>query len=205
MLDYFIKWAPEPQARQTDVRAVSASEDLFSGFVFKIQANMDPKHRDRMAFLRICSGKYKKGMKIKQVRTGKLMRISDAVGFKAGSRISLDAAEAGDIIGFHNHGSIQIGDTFTEGEQLRFAGIPYFAPELFKRIRLRDPLKTKQLRMGIKQLSEEVTDIPLSFSIAIQSETACRSLFLALTVPAIWIILPSNSNFSVIVVLPASG
>ena len=155
MLDYFIKWAPEPQARQTDVRAVSASEDLFSGFVFKIQANMDPKHRDRMAFLRICSGKYKKGMKIKQVRTGKLMRISDAVGFKAGTRISLDAAEAGDIIGFHNHGSIQIGDTFTEGEQLRFAGIPYFAPELFKRIRLRDPLKAKQLRMGIKQLSEE--------------------------------------------------
>ena len=155
MLDHFVKWAPQPQAREANARSISPLEKQFTGFVFKIQANMDPKHRDRMAFLRICSGKYEKGMKLMQVRTGKSMRISDAVGFKAGARISLEKAETGDIIGIHNHGSIQIGDTFTEGEELKFSGIPYFAPELFRRIRLSNPLKAKQLRMGIKQLSEE--------------------------------------------------
>jgi peptide chain release factor 3 len=136
-------------------REVVASEDKFSGFVFKIQANMDPKHRDRIAFMRICSGKYTKGMKMKHVRTGKDVRISDAFSFKAGERISVEEAVAGDIIGLHNHGSIQIGDTFTEGEALKFSGIPHFAPELFKRIRLKDPLKAKQLQNGIRQLSEE--------------------------------------------------
>ena len=155
MLNDFVRWAPQPQPRATLDREVSAEEAKFSGFVFKIQANMDPKHRDRIAFLRICSGTYTKGMKIKHVRTGKDMRIADAFSFKAGERISVEEAVAGDIIGLHNHGSIQIGDTFTEGESLKFTGIPHFAPELFKRIRLKDPLKTKQLQNGIRQLSEE--------------------------------------------------
>ncbi|MDE0746575.1 MAG: peptide chain release factor 3 [Porticoccaceae bacterium] len=155
MLDYFVRWAPSPQPRQAAEREVVADEPKFSGFVFKIQANMDPKHRDRIAFLRICSGKYTKGMKMKHVRTGKDVRVADAFSFKAGERISVNEAEAGDIIGLHNHGSIQIGDTFTDGETLKFSGIPHFAPELFKRIRLRDPLRAKQLQNGIRQLSEE--------------------------------------------------
>ena len=155
MLDDFVRWAPPPQPRATKEREVVADEKKFSGFVFKIQANMDPKHRDRIAFLRICSGKYTKGMKMKHVRTGKTVRIADAFSFKAGERISLEEAQAGDIIGLHNHGSIQIGDAFTEGEDLKFSGIPHFAPELFKRIRLADPLRAKQLQNGIRQLSEE--------------------------------------------------
>ncbi|MAH73508.1 MAG: peptide chain release factor 3 [Cellvibrionales bacterium TMED49] len=155
MLDDFIRWAPEPQPRMTLIREVSPTETAFSGFVFKIQANMDLKHRDRIAFLRICSGQYRRGMRIKHVRTGKEVRVSDAFSFKAGERASLDEAQAGDIIGLHNHGSIQIGDTFTEGEQLKFLGIPHFAPELFKLIRLKDPMKAKQLQKGIRQLSEE--------------------------------------------------
>jgi peptide chain release factor 3 len=154
-LDDFVRWAPPPQPRETKQREVLASDNKFSGFVFKIQANMDPKHRDRIAFMRICSGTYSKGMKMKHVRTGKGMRISDAFSFKAGERISVEQAVAGDIIGLHNHGSIQIGDTFTEGEELKFSGIPHFAPELFKRIRLKDPLRAKQLQNGIRQLSEE--------------------------------------------------
>ena len=155
LLDDFVRWAPPPQPRAAKQREVLASDNKFSGFVFKIQANMDPKHRDRIAFMRICSGTYTKGMKMKHVRTGKDMRVSDAFSFKAGERISVEQAVAGDIIGLHNHGSIQIGDTFTEGEELKFSGIPHFAPELFKRIRLKDPLKAKQLQNGIRQLSEE--------------------------------------------------
>ena len=155
MLNIFVQKAPPPLSRSALERNVAANEEKFSGFVFKIQANMDPKHRDRIAFLRICSGKYTKGMKIHHVRQKKDLRISDAVGFKAGERVSLDEAIAGDIIGLHNHGTIQIGDTFTTGEDLKFTGIPYFSPELFRRIRLLDPLKMKQLKKGIKQLSEE--------------------------------------------------
>ena len=155
MLNSFIELAPPPQSRKAIERNVDANEEDFSGFVFKIQANMDPKHRDRIAFIRVCSGRYIKGMKIHHVRQKKDLRISDAVGFKAGERISLDEAIAGDIIGLHNHGTIQIGDTFTTGEQLKFTGIPYFSPELFRRIRLCDPLKMKQLKKGIQQLSEE--------------------------------------------------
>lgn len=155
MLDGLVEWAPKPQARSTDDREISADEDKFSGFVFKIQANMDPKHRDRIAFCRIVSGKYEKGMKMHQTRIGKDVRISDAVTFLAGDRSHTEEAYAGDIIGLHNHGSIQIGDTFTAGEKFRFNGIPNFAPELFKRIRLKDPLKQKQLQKGLIQLSEE--------------------------------------------------
>ena len=155
MLDHFVEWAPNPQARATQSRIVSAAEAEFSGFVFKIQANMDPKHRDRIAFLRICSGRYDKGMKMRHVRAGKEVKIADAVTFKAGERVLVEAAVSGDIIGLHNHGTIQIGDTFTLGEELRYTGIPHFAPELFRRIRLKDPMKLKALQKGLQQLSEE--------------------------------------------------
>lgn len=155
MLDHFVEWAPNPQARATQGRVVSAAEADFTGFVFKIQANMDPKHRDRIAFLRICSGRYDKGMKMRHVRAGKEVKIADAVTFKAGERVLVEAAVSGDIIGLHNHGTIQIGDTFTLGEELRYTGIPHFAPELFRRIRLKDPMKLKALQKGLQQLSEE--------------------------------------------------
>ncbi|MDY2946295.1 MAG: peptide chain release factor 3 [Mannheimia varigena] len=154
-LDGLTEWAPAPQARESDSRTVDASEEKFSGFVFKIQANMDPKHRDRVAFMRVVSGKYEKGMKLKHVRIGKDVVISDALTFMAGDRSHAEEAYAGDIIGLHNHGTIQIGDTFTQGENLKFTGIPNFAPELFRRIRLKDPLKQKQLLKGLVQLSEE--------------------------------------------------
>src|SRR5690606_11943630 len=123
----------------------------FSGFVFKIQANMDPKHRDRIAFMRVCSGTYNKNMKMQHVRIGKEVRVADAVTFLAGDRYNVEEAISGDIIGLHNHGTIQIGDTFTEGEELKFTGIPHFAPELFKRVRSKDPLKMKQLQKGLQQ------------------------------------------------------
>lgn len=155
VLDGLTEWAPSPLPRAADVRTVDAYEDKFTSFVFKIQANMDPQHRDRIAFLRICSGEYRKGMKMKHVRLGKDLRVSDAVTFMAGDRENADLAYAGDIIGLHNHGTIQIGDTFTEGEQLKFSGIPNFAPELFRLIRLKDPLRAKALHKGLIQLSEE--------------------------------------------------
>ena len=156
MLDGLTAWAPEPQPRETDKDTkIDADNAKFSGFVFKIQANMDPKHRDRIAFCRIVSGKYEKGMKMRHTRINKDVRVSDALTFLAGDRALLEEAYAGDIIGLHNHGSIRIGDTFTSGEDFRFTGIPNFAPELFKRIRLKDPLKMKQLQKGLIQLSEE--------------------------------------------------
>ena len=155
MLDGLVEWAPPPLPRDGGERQVAATEDKMTGFVFKIQANMDPRHRDRIAFLRICSGRYKKGIKLKQCRTGKDLRIADALTFLAGERDNVEEAYAGDIIGLHNHGTIQIGDTFTEGEDLRFTGIPHFAPELFQRVVLNDPLKSKQLHKGLKQLAEE--------------------------------------------------
>ncbi|MGY0217450.1 peptide chain release factor 3 [Endozoicomonadaceae bacterium StTr2] len=155
MLDDFVEWAPAPLARTTDARTVEADESKFSGFVFKIQANMDPKHRDRIAFLRICSGKYTRNMKMKHVRISKDVKIADAVTFLAGDRSHVEEAVSGDIIGLHNHGTIQIGDTFTQGDMVKFTGIPHFAPELFRRVRLKDPLKLKQLQKGLQQLSEE--------------------------------------------------
>ncbi|RJT44869.1 peptide chain release factor 3 [Rahnella woolbedingensis] len=155
MLDGLMEWAPAPMPRKTDLREVKADDEKFTGFVFKIQANMDPKHRDRVAFMRVVSGKYEKGMKLRQVRTGKDVVISDALTFMAGDRSHVEEAYPGDIIGLHNHGTIQIGDTFTQGENMKFTGIPNFAPELFRRIRLRDPLKQKQLLKGLVQLSEE--------------------------------------------------
>ncbi|GGF91082.1 MULTISPECIES: peptide chain release factor 3 [Cysteiniphilum] len=155
MLDSFTEFAPSPTPRTTDVREVEAHEEPLTGFVFKIQANMDPQHRDRMAFFRICSGKYTKGMKLQHVRINKQVQISNALTFVAGERESLEEAYPGDIIGLHNHGTIQIGDTFTQGEVLKFTGVPNFAPELFRRVRLNDPLKMKALLKGLIQLSEE--------------------------------------------------
>ncbi|RZU37000.1 peptide chain release factor 3 (bRF-3) [Fluviicoccus keumensis] len=155
ILNGFVDWAPRPKPHKAAEREVEAAETGFSGFVFKIQANMDPKHRDRIAFLRVCSGKYEKGLKMQHVRVGKEVRIADALTFLAGERAHLEEAWPGDIIGLHNHGTIQIGDTFTEGENLHFLGIPHFAPEMFRRVRLKDPLKSKQLQKGLKELSEE--------------------------------------------------
>lgn len=155
LLDSFVEHAPAPKPRETDQRDVDTHEEKFTGFVFKVQANMDPNHRDRMAFVRICSGKFKQGMKLRHVRLGKDVRVPDAQTFMASSRERADECYAGDIIGLHNHGTIGIGDTFTEGEVIRFAGIPNFAPELFRRVVLKDPLKMKQLQKGLIQLSEE--------------------------------------------------
>jgi peptide chain release factor 3 len=155
LLDDFIRYAPSPLPRETTERQVLPSEPTFSGFVFKIQANMDPNHRDRIAFLRICSGSYQRGMKVLQLRTDKTVQINQALTFLAGQREHAETAYPGDIIGLHNHGTIQIGDTFTEGESLKFTGIPHFAPELFRLVRLKDPLKSKALSKGLIQLSEE--------------------------------------------------
>lgn len=155
LLDNFVQYAPSPLPRQTATRLVAPQEENFSGFVFKIQANMDPQHRDRIAFLRVCSGHYEKGSKLFHVRMGREIQIANALTFMAGDRSQLEEAYPGDIIGLHNHGTIQIGDTFTQGESLKFVGIPHFAPELFRRVRLKDPLKTKALLKGLLQLSEE--------------------------------------------------
>ena len=155
LLDGFVASAPPPQPRETDKRIVFPHDEEFSGFVFKIQANMDPRHRDRIAFLRVCSGVYDNGMRLRHVRLDKAIKNSDAVTFMAGDRVQTAKAYPGDIIGLHNHGTIQIGDVFTEGEVLRFKGVPNFAPELFRRVRVRDPLKSKQLEKGLDQLAEE--------------------------------------------------
>ncbi len=155
LLDAFVKYAPAPLPRDTKQRQVEPSEKKFSGFVFKIQANMDPAHRDRIAFLRVCSGSYKKGMKMRHVRIGKSVQISNAITFQADERRHVEEAWPGDIIGLHNHGTIQIGDTFSEGEELKYEGIPYFAPELFRRVVLKDPLRMKALQKGVLQLCEE--------------------------------------------------
>ncbi|MET0987585.1 MAG: peptide chain release factor 3 [Steroidobacteraceae bacterium] len=155
LLRAFVEHAPAPLPRPTTTRAVAATEEKLSGFVFKIQANMDPAHRDRIAFMRICSGRYTKGMRLFHVRLGKEMRINDALTFLAADRQHTEEAHAGDILGLHNHGTINIGDTFTEGESLMFTGIPNFAPELFRRVVLRDPLRMKALQKGLDQLCEE--------------------------------------------------
>ena len=154
LLDDFVEHAPPPRSRDAG-REVSATEEQFTGFVFKIQANMDPQHRDRIAFVRVCSGRFEPGMKLHQVRTGKSMKIPRATTFMASDRSHTDQAVPGDIIGIHNHGTVIIGDTFTEGEPLHFTGIPDFAPELFRRVVLRDPMRMKALQKGLEQLCEE--------------------------------------------------
>lgn len=155
LLDSFVEHAPPPSMHAAEEREVAAEEPKFSGFVFKIQANMDPQHRDRIAFLRICSGVYRRGMKLHHVRQGKAVRVADALTFMAASREQADEAYPGDILGLHNHGTISIGDSFSEGETLHFTGIPNFAPELFRRVVLADPLRMKALNKGLDQLCEE--------------------------------------------------
>ncbi len=155
LLDRFVQIAPAPQPRETRGRTVSPDEEKLSGFVFKIQANLDKAHHDRMAFLRITSGRYRRKMKLKHVRQGKMISVHNATTFMARDRVITEEAFPGDIIGLHNHGGIRIGDSFTEGEELIFSGIPSFAPELFRRARLLDPLKAKALLKGLEQLSEE--------------------------------------------------
>ena len=155
LLDTFVEMAPAPISRSTQTRHVSPYEDAFSGFVFKIQANMNPAHRDRIAFLRVCSGKFRRGMKVIHHRIGKEIALANATILMAQDRTNVEDAYPGDIIGIHNHGTIKIGDTFTEKEPLKFTGIPNFAPEHFRRIQLKNPMKSKQLQKGLSHLAEE--------------------------------------------------
>ena len=155
VLQALVDWAPPPQPRDGGERLVEPTEPAFSGFVFKIQANMDPKHRDRIAFFRICSGRYVPGMKARHLRSGRDMKLGNALTFMANERVTSEGAVAGDIIGIYNHGQLQIGDTLSDGEPLGFKGIPYFAPELFRSARPRDPMKSKQLQKGLQELGEE--------------------------------------------------
>ena len=155
ILQALTEWAPPPQPRDGGTRTVEPAEAPFSGFVFKIQANMDPKHRDRIAFFRVCSGRYVPGMKVRHLRGRREMKLANALTFMANERVISEGAVAGDIIGIHNHGQLSIGDTLSEGEPLAFKGIPYFAPELFRVARPRDPFKAKQLSKGLQELGEE--------------------------------------------------
>ncbi|MDT8317814.1 MAG: peptide chain release factor 3 [bacterium] len=155
LLEAFVELSPPPGVRAATTRDVSPEEKQFSGFVFKIQANMDPAHRDRIAFFRICSGKFTRGMKVKHHRIGKEIALSNATIFMAQDRSTVEEAYPGDIIGIHNHGTIKIGDTFTEREALKFTGIPNFAPEHFRKVYLKNPMKIKQLQKGLLQLAEE--------------------------------------------------
>ncbi|TNC95236.1 MAG: peptide chain release factor 3, partial [Gallionellaceae bacterium] len=155
ILNALLDWAPAPRERDATSRVVEPAEQPFSGFVFKIQANMDANHRDRIAFLRVCSGHFERGMKVKHLRIGKEIRVSSVVTFMANSREQVEEAYAGDIIGLPNHGNMQIGDSFSEGESLQYTGIPYFAPDFFRSVRIRNPLKVKQLHKGLQQLGEE--------------------------------------------------
>ncbi|HEY7843098.1 MAG TPA: peptide chain release factor 3 [Bradyrhizobium sp.] len=155
LLEGLGKFAPAPRAQDSDLRKVQAAEPRMSAFVFKIQANMDPNHRDRIAFARLCSGKLSRGMKAKLVRTGKSMPLTSPQFFFAQDRSVADEAFAGDVVGIPNHGSLRIGDTLTEGEDLTFVGVPSFAPEIVRRVRLTDAMKAKKLKEALQQMSEE--------------------------------------------------
>lgn len=155
VLDALVDLAPPPGAKAAIQRVVEPVEPKFSGVVFKIQANMDPAHRDRIAFVRCASGHFERGMRLKVVRSGKELRPNTVVSFLSQRRELLDEAFAGDIIGIPNHGVLQLGDTLTEGEALQFTGLPFFAPEIIRSVEVADPLKTKQLRAGLTQLGEE--------------------------------------------------
>ncbi len=155
LIDSLIAFAPPPRAQQAEGRMVEAGEERMSGFVFKIQANMDPNHRDRIAFLRVCSGKLTRGMKVKLVRTAKPMSLHAPQFFFARDRAIADEAYAGDIVGIPNHGTLRIGDTLTEGEDIVFQGVPSFAPEILRRVKLQDAMKAKKLREALQQMAEE--------------------------------------------------
>jgi peptide chain release factor 3 len=155
LLDAVATYAPPPRSQDAVTRRVEAEEPRMSAFVFKIQANMDPNHRDRIAFARLCSGKLSRGMKVKQVRTGKPMTLSSPVFFFAQDRAIADEAFAGDVVGIPNHGTLRIGDTLTEGEEMNFIGVPSFAPEILRRVRLMDAMKAKKLKQALQELAEE--------------------------------------------------
>jgi len=155
LLAAMAKIAPPPRAQPAEPRAIAPAEAAVTGFVFKVQANMDPNHRDRVAFLRLCSGRFRRGMKLKQVATGKTLAVQAPIFFFAQERALAEEALAGDIIGIPNHGTLRVGDTLTEGEELRITGIPDFAPEILRRVRLDDPMRAKQLRRALEDLAEE--------------------------------------------------
>ena len=155
LLDGLVEYGPRPRAQPADTRVVEATEPLLTALVFKIQANMDPNHRDRIAFARVCSGRLARGMRLKQVRTGKLIPLHAPQFFFARDRQIADEAFAGDVVGIPNHGTLRIGDTLSEEEDLNFVGVPYFAPEILRRVRLDDAMKAKKLRQALQELAEE--------------------------------------------------
>ncbi len=155
LLDALAAWAPPPRPQPAEPRAIEPTEPKVSGFVFKVQANMDPNHRDRIAFLRLCSGKFRRGMKLTQMGTGKILSVNSPILFFAREREIVDEAWPGDIIGVPNHGVLRVGDTLTEGETIKIVGIPNFAPEILRRVRLEDPMKSKQLKRALDDLAEE--------------------------------------------------
>jgi peptide chain release factor 3 len=155
LLDGLAEYGPPPRAQKADTRMIDASEPSLTALVFKIQANMDPNHRDRIAFARVCSGRLTRGMRLKQVRTGKLIPLHAPQFFFAREREIADEAFAGDVVGIPNHGTLRIGDTLTDGEDVNFVGVPYFAPEILRRVRLDDAMKAKKLRQALAELAEE--------------------------------------------------
>jgi peptide chain release factor 3 len=155
LLDGLVANAPPPRAQKAEPRDVQPEEKEVSGFVFKVQANMDPNHRDRIAFMRVCSGRFKRGMKLKHLRSNKTMAVQAPIFFFAQDREIVEEAWPGDIIGIPNHGTLRVGDTLTEGSELRFTGIPNFAPEILRRVRLGDPMRAKQMRKALEDLAEE--------------------------------------------------
>ena len=155
LLDSLVPFGPAPRAQPADARIVEATEDKLTALVFKIQANMDPNHRDRIAFARVCSGRLVRGMRLRQVRTGKQIPLHAPQFFFARDRQIAEEAFAGDVVGIPNHGTLRIGDTLTEDEALNFVGVPYFAPEILRRVRLDDAMKAKKLRQALQELAEE--------------------------------------------------
>jgi peptide chain release factor 3 len=155
LLDAVVTIAPPPRSQPAEPRAVAPDEARVTGFVFKVQANMDPNHRDRVAFLRLCSGRFRRGMKLRQMRTGRALAVQNPIFFFAQERELIEEAEAGDIIGIPNHGTLRVGDTLCEGDDVRFTGIPSFAPEILRRVRLDDALRAKALRRALEDLAEE--------------------------------------------------
>ena len=155
LIDAIADFAPPPRPQPADLRTIQPDEKDVAGFIFKVQANMNPQHRDRVAFMRLCSGKFKRGMKLTQVGTGKAIAVHSPILFFAQTRELADEAFPGDIIGIPNHGTLRVGDTLTEGETVRFTGLPNFAPEILRRVRLGDPTKTKQLRNALNDMAEE--------------------------------------------------
>jgi len=155
ILNALIDWAPPPRERDATLAHGRAGRGAVLRIRVQIQANMDPAHRDRIAFLRVCSGRFERGMKIRHLRINREIKVNNVVTFMASSREQVEEAYAGDIVGLPNHGQMQIGDSFSEGETLQFTGIPYFAPDFFRSVRIRNPIKVKQLHKGLQQLGEE--------------------------------------------------